>query len=151
MIAEITTILYILSVSNESINNGTLQKGTAISRVDDDDDGLQVYKFFNYLTSDSTDSIEPTSFKEENLYLVTGKFTIARDDSTDVRIISSVHLSLNKDDVPIMKPTIHLLGKIIDSAQLTEAGYALQIQVKPYLSKEQFHPFLVNLTHPENG
>src|SRR5688572_8020448 len=27
----------------------------------------------------------------------------------------------------------------------------LQIQVKPYLSKDQFNPFLVNLTHPPNG
>lgn len=36
-------------------------------------------------------------------------------------------------------------------AQVTEVGYTIQIQVKPYLSKEQFNPFLVNLTHPQNG
>ena len=37
MIANIITILHILNVSNESISNGTLQKGTTISRVDEDD------------------------------------------------------------------------------------------------------------------
>ena len=150
MIANIVTILYILTVSNESINNGTLQKGTAISRVDDDD-GSQTYKYFNYLTSDSDDSIETTPFEKEKMYLVTGKFTITQDNSINVRIISNTHLSLNKDNMPIMNPTIHLLGKTMDIAQLTEAGYTLQIQVKPYLSKEQFKPFLVNLTHPANG
>src|SRR6266487_2054866 len=41
MIANITTILYILSVSDEIINNGTLQKGTAVSRVDEYE-GLQI-------------------------------------------------------------------------------------------------------------
>lgn len=35
MIANIITILYILSVSDESINNGILQKGTAISHIND--------------------------------------------------------------------------------------------------------------------
>lgn len=150
MIANIVTILYILTVSNESINNGTLQKGTAISRVDDDD-GSQTYKYFNYLTSDSNDSIETTPFEKGKMYLITGKFTITQDSSINVRIISNTYLPLDKDNIPIMKPTIHLLGKTMDIAQLTEAGYTLQIQVKPYLSKEQFNPFLVNLTHPVNG
>jgi len=50
MIANITTIIYILSVSDEIINNGTLQKGTAISRIDDGE-GIQIYKYYNYLTS----------------------------------------------------------------------------------------------------
>jgi hypothetical protein len=36
MIANITTIMYILSVFDESINNGNLQKSTAISRTDDE-------------------------------------------------------------------------------------------------------------------
>ena len=47
MIADIITILYILIVFNETINNGTLQKGTAISRVDNDNRS-QIYKYFNY-------------------------------------------------------------------------------------------------------
>jgi hypothetical protein len=156
MISNITTILYILSVSDEIINNGTLQKGTAVSRVDGNDE-LQIYKYSNYLTSasqtdsDSSDDIATTSFEKDNMYLTTGKFCISSDDSISVTIISSVHIALDKEDMPIMKPTVHFVGKIMNHVQLTDIGYTLQIQVKPYLSKEQFNPFLVNLTHPVNG
>src|SRR5579862_8240932 len=156
MISNITTILYVLSVSDEIINNGTLQKGTAVSRVDAYE-GLQIYKYTNYLTStnqtnsDSSDDIATISFEKDNMYLITGKFCIFQDDSINVTIISSVHVSLDKEDMPIMKPTVHFVGKTMNQAQLTDVGYTLQIQVKPYLSKEQFNPFLINLTHPVNG
>lgn len=156
MIANITTILYILSISEEIINSGTLQKGTAISRIDDDD-GVQIYKFYNYLTSssnadtDSDDDFETKPLEEENMYLISGKFSVTQDGSINVTIITNVHIPLDKEDIPMMKPTVHLLGKIMNYAQLSEAGYSLQMQVKPYLSKEQFNPFLVNLTHPPNG
>ena len=49
MIASITTIMYILSVTDESINNGLLQKGIAISRIDNEN-AFQIYKYYNYLT-----------------------------------------------------------------------------------------------------
>lgn len=154
MIANITTILYILSVSDEIINSGTLQKGTAISRVDGDD-GFQIYKYSNYLTlatnSDSDNDVETTPFEEEKMYLIMGKFSVSQDDSINVTIISNVHIPLDKEDTPIMKLTVNFVGKIMNYAQLTEVGYTLQIQVKPYLSKEQFNTFLVNLTHPVNG
>jgi hypothetical protein len=151
MIANITTILYILSVSDEIINSGTLQKGTAVSRIDDND-GLQIYKYSNYLTSqDDTDNLEATPFEEENIYLISGKFCVAQDDSINITVITSVRIPLDKNDIPTMKPTVQLLGKAMNHAQLTEAGYTLQIQVKPYLSKEQFNTFPVNLTHSPNG
>jgi hypothetical protein len=156
MIANITTVLYILSVSDEFISSGTLQKGTAVSRVDDED-GLQIYKYSNYLTSvsnadsDSSDNIVTTSFEVEKIYLITGKFFVSEDGSINVTIISNVHLSLDKNDMPVMKPTVHFLGKTVNQALLTEAGYSLEVQVKPYLSRENFNTFSVNLTHPVNG
>jgi hypothetical protein len=156
MISNITTILYILNVSDEIINNGTLQKGTAVSRVYGNED-LQIYKYTNYLTStsqtnsDSNEDIATTSFEKDNMYLVTGKFCVSQDDSINVIIISSVHIALDKEDMPIMKPTVHFVGKTMNYAELSDIGYTLQIQVKPYLSKEQFNTFLVNLTHPVNG
>jgi hypothetical protein len=56
MIANITTNLYILSVSDGNINNGTLQKDTVISRIDDDN-GYQIYNYCNYVNSpNNTDS-----------------------------------------------------------------------------------------------
>lgn len=149
MIATINTIFYILSVSEESINSGTVQKGTAISRIDDND-GFQIYKYSNFLT-DSNENLEAIPFEDENMYLISGKFSVMQDNSINITIITSIHIPLDKDDIPAMKPTVHLLGKSMDYAKLSEAGYSLQIQVKPYLSKEQFKPYLVNLTHPPNG
>ncbi|RIA83572.1 hypothetical protein C1645_833620 [Glomus cerebriforme] len=156
MITNIMTILYILSISNESINNRTLQKGTVISQIDDDD-RYQIYKYLNYVNlSDNTDSdlnvsFELIPFEEENMYLISGKFCIAEDGSINVTIITNVHTTLDKEDIPIMKPTVNLVGKTMNYAQLSEMGYILQIQVKPYLSKDQFTPFLINLMHSLNG
>ena len=94
MIANITTIFYILSVSDECINSGTLQKGTAISRIDNND-GFQIYKFYKYLTSTNADSeldnnFDMNPFEQENMYLISGKFSVAQDGSINVNIITSV-------------------------------------------------------------
>ncbi|RIA82188.1 hypothetical protein C1645_835761 [Glomus cerebriforme] len=116
-----------------------------------------MYKYYNYLTSPNNnnsnlnDNSETISFEEENIYLILGKFSTTYDDSINVTIITSVQLPLDKEDIPVMKPTINLREKMMTYAQLSETGYTLQIQVKPYLSKDQFVPFLINLTHPMNG
>ena len=90
--------------------------------------------------------------KEENIYLlVMGKFATMQDGSINITITTNVHLFIDKEDIPVMKPTVNLLGKTLGYAELTESGYTLQLQVKPYLSKDQFAPFTVNLTHPPNG
>ncbi|GBC17655.2 hypothetical protein GLOIN_2v1476741 [Rhizophagus irregularis DAOM 181602=DAOM 197198] len=142
MIANITTIVYILSVTDETINNGVLQKGMAISRIDNED-AFQIYKFYNYMTLinntdlDSDDGSEVTSpLKAENVYLITGKFSTTQDGSINVSITTNVQLLIDKEDIPIIKPTVHLLGKTL--------GHI-------YISKDQFTPFTVNLTHPPNG
>ncbi|UZO06959.1 uncharacterized protein OCT59_027263 [Rhizophagus irregularis] len=147
MIANITTIVYILSVTDETINNGVLQKGMAISRIDNED-AFQIYKFYNYMTLinntdlDSDDGSEVTSpLKAENVYLITGKFSTTQDGSINISITTNVQLLIDKEDIPIIKPTVHLLGKTLGYAELTESEYTLQIQVKPYLSKDQFTPF----------
>ncbi|CAB5359655.1 unnamed protein product [Rhizophagus irregularis] len=134
MIANITTIVYILSVTDETINNGVLQKGMAISRIDNED-AFQIYKFYNYMTLinntdlDSDDGSEVTSpLKAENVYLITGKFSTTQDGSINVSITTNVQLLIDKEDIPIIKPTVHLLGKTLGYAELIESGYTLQIQ-----------------------
>jgi hypothetical protein len=118
MIANITTIMYILSVSDESINNGILQKGTAISRIDDED-AFQIYKYYNYLISqndtdpDLNDEYEVKSpLKVENVYLITGKFSIAQDNSINVSITTNVHLSIEKEDIPIINQLYNSLERL---------------------------------------
>ena len=156
MIANITSIMCILSVSDKSINNGILQKGTAISRIDNDG-GYQIYKFYCYLpdsdedSSESADSEVIQPLKEENVYLITGKFSITHDCTLYITVTTNVSLPIDKEDIPISKPTVHLLGKTQTYADLTEIGYNLQVQVKPYLSKDHFYTFTVNFTHPVNG
>lgn len=158
MIANITTIMYILSVSDENTNSGILQKGTAISRINDED-GYLTYKFYCYLAIQDDDTASNTvgeseivqPFKEENVYLITGKFSTTQDGSLYITITTNIFLSIDKEDIPISKPTVHLLGKTQAYAELSEVGYSLPVQVKPYLSKDHFYPFTVNFTHPPNG
>ncbi|CAB4437327.1 unnamed protein product [Rhizophagus irregularis] len=98
----------------------------------------------NNIDLDSDDGSEVTSpLKAENVYLITGKFSTTQDGSINVSITTNVQLLIDKEDIPIIKPTGYV--------ELTESGYTLQIQVKPYLFKDQFTPFTVNLTHPPNG
>jgi len=157
MIANITVILYILSVSNESTNNGTFQKGSAISRTDNKD-GYQVYNFHCYIPTqddnNSDDIDEPEviqPFKEDNVYLITGKFSTTQDNSLYITITTNMNLAIDKEDIPVSKPTAHLLGITQGNAELSETGYILSVQVKPYLSKDNFNHFIVNFTHPANG
>ncbi|CAB5388662.1 unnamed protein product [Rhizophagus irregularis] len=71
---------------------------------------------------DSDDGSEVTSpLKAENVYLITGKFSTTQDGSINVSITTNVQLLIDKEDIPIIKPT------------------------------DQFTPFTVNLTHPPNG
>lgn len=157
MIANITTIVHILSVTDETVNNGVLQKGTATSQIDNENTS-QIYKFYNFMTlindtvlnSDYASEVT-TPLEKDNIYLITGKFSTTRDGSINISITTNVHLLINQENIPIVKPTIHLLGKSLGTTELTESGYTLQIQINPCLSEYQFTPFTVNLIHPPNG
>ena len=50
------------------------------------------------------------------MYLINGKFSISQDGSINVTIITNTHIPLDKDDIPVMKPTVHLLGKTVNYA-----------------------------------
>ena len=106
MIANITTIVYILSITDESINNSILQKGTAIFWIDHEN-GFQIYKFYNYLNmqndtdSDSNDELEVAlPLKDENVYLITGKFAPVR--SINITITTNSYLCIDKENIPII-------------------------------------------------
>ena len=84
------------------------------------------------MDSESNNELEIASpLKEDNVYLMTGKFAMVQDGSISVTITTNVQLCIDKEDIPVMKPTVHLLGKTLNYAELTESGYTLQIQVKP--------------------
>jgi len=159
MIANVTAIVYILSVSEENLNNVVLQKGTAISRIDSDD-GFQIY--FTYVpirdVSHDSDDTSPDAdteivqpLNEEAVYLISGKFSPNQDSSLNVVVTTSICLPIDKEDIPICQPIVHLLGKTLNNAELSEIGYNLNLQAKPYLSKGYFNPFIIALTHFFNG
>ncbi|GET50167.1 hypothetical protein GLOIN_2v1772177 [Rhizophagus irregularis DAOM 181602=DAOM 197198] len=41
----------------------------------------------------------------------TGKFSTTQDGSINISITTNVQLLIDKEDIPIIKPTVHLLGK----------------------------------------
>jgi len=87
---------------------------------------------------------------DNNLYKVTN-LTPAKDNSFNVTITTSIRLHIDEEHAPISKPIAHLVGNTTNYADITKAGYTLPIQVKPYLSKDQFQPYTIMLTHPTNG
>jgi len=58
---------------------------------------------------------------------------------------------MDEDNAPISKPIAHLIGNTFNNAKITNADYALSMQVKPYLAKDLFQPYTITLTHPING
>jgi hypothetical protein len=82
MIANIITILHILNVSNESISNGTLQKGITISRVDKDDG----FKYINILIKNIICNLLPINGD---------KFLIAESIKENVCLLNMFNHNLN--------------------------------------------------------
>src|SRR5438128_1873298 len=157
MITSLSAIVYVVSVTDESYNEKNVQKGVAISRIDTED-GYQIYKFTAYANSD-TDLIDLDNnlyevtqrLQQGGIYQISGKFTPTKDNSLNVTITTSIRLHIDEEHAPISKPITHLIGNTTGYADITKAGYTLPIQVKPYLSKDQFQPYTILLTHPTNG
>lgn len=156
MIANITAIVYINSISDD---DSYVQKGSAISRTDDEN-GFQVYQFTSYLpnqdnspnTNDDSgdfDIVQP--FKEGSVYQISGKFGLLKDELLEIVITTSLQLNIDKDEIPISKPIANFVGRILSNPDTIAQHYTLSLQVKPYLSKDRFTSFSVILIHPENG
>ena len=118
------------------------KKGRAISKLDNVGN-FQIFQFCQFLpdnnsTTDNSDfedngeSIQ--EIKPKNVYQITGKFAPIKDNIIDVVITSSKRLNINADGISIGQPLVHLLSKVIHQTTISETGYALTLQVKPYLS-----------------
>ena len=157
MITSLSAIVYIVSVTDERYNEKKVQKGVAISRIDTEN-GYQIYKFTAYANSDNdlidldNNLCEVTQrLQQGGIYQISGKFTPVKDNYFNVTITTSIRLHIDEEHAPISKPIAHLIGNTTNYADITKAGYTLRIQVKPYLSKDQFQPYTIMLTHPTNG
>ncbi len=161
MIATLIAIMFIISENQDIVSNKILQKEQAISKLNDNNSQIYNYTVFILISSinensDSSESNESLDeklqpFQKDLVYLVYGKFGISSNSSLDVIVTRYEHLEIVRDDIPISKPFVHLLGRTESTSVKSEAGYQLTIQVKPYLNKEQCGPISVTLVHPLNG
>ncbi|CAG8649026.1 4765_t:CDS:1, partial [Paraglomus occultum] len=133
MISVLTTIVYIISVVDETYNNKNTQKGVAISRTDTED-GYQIYKFIAYTASGNDLNTNNTSceitqrLQQNKIYQISGKFMPLKGNSLNVIITTSIRLEIDEDNAPISKPIAHLIGTTLNNAEITNAGYALLTQ-----------------------
>ena len=153
MIASLTVIVCILAAYDERYTTNTVQKATAISRINNHTD-YQVYTLTTYLGNeiDPEDTSELVQrLEEEDVYLITGKFAPTQDNRLLLTVTTSLHLDIDKDNIPISKPLAHLVGSVLKPYETAEIGFTLAIQVKPFLSQKQNDVFTIILTHPPNG
>jgi hypothetical protein len=163
MISSITAILFILNEKKEIISNKILQKGQAASRTNGSD-----HQIFNYTTfvplshsssndaatnaeNQDSDNEHVQVFEQHGVYLVTGKFAWTASGSLELAVTNSQRLHFDGETVPEGRPFVHLLGRTEDAPTRRPEGYRTVLQVKPYISKDQYDTFSVILIHPLNG
>ena len=104
MIANISTILYVLSI----LTNKILQRGTAACKTDSDG-GFLTFLYTLWLPldndefgdSDTKDSYIQ-KFHQNSVYFVTGKFTMLANGSLELVISSCKDLQIHKEEVPVV-------------------------------------------------
>ena len=110
-----------------------------------------------YMAPENDSNVNNTScevmqrLEQNRIYQISGKFAPLKDNSLNIIITTSTRLQMDEDNAPISKPIAHLIGNTLNNAEITNAGYALLMQVKPYPSKDLFQPYTIILTHPING
>jgi len=130
MIASLSQIVYIAFVKSEPINEKIVQKGKAISKLDNAGT-FQTFQFCQYLPISDTNSDDSDfddngeKLKQDYVYHITEKFALVEDDIIDIIITTSKRLKLDADAISIGQPLVHLLGRIMQLPSINETGYTL--------------------------
>ena len=104
MIATVCQMIYIVNVHNEHINEKTIQKGRAISKLDNSGN-FQIYQYCQFLPNHHSDTNAGNSdfedddesiheIKQNKVYQITGKFSPLKDNIIDIVITTSKRLNL---------------------------------------------------------
>lgn len=154
MIATLSAVLYIVSETQEITANKILQKGQAISKINDD--SYQIYHYTLFAPAPHADNPEIDSetleiFELQAVYLVHGKFGYHGDGTLDLSVTSNRRLPVAPHDMPVSNIFVHLLGRVENNPIRSEDGYQVALQVKPYLSKDQCGPVSITLLHSADG
>ena len=109
MIATLTAIMYVVSITDEMFSNKSAQKSSAISIINSED-GYQLYKFTAYtsenslIEGDNASSEVTQPLQKNGVYQISGKFTPHKDNSFNIVITTSIRLHLDEDYILISKP-----------------------------------------------
>jgi len=154
MIANISTVLYIISTCEQHFSNKVLQTGSAACKIDTDGDFLN-FRYTSWLPLDSTElddndieNLYVHKFNQDSVYFITGKFTILDNGLLELVVSSCKSLPIDKEKIPVCKPIVYLLGRVKDACNVTDSGYHMTMEIKPYLAAEMCGPVDVVLTHP---
>lgn len=157
MIANISTVLYIISTCEQHFSNKVLQTGSAACKIDTDGDFLN-FRYTSWLPLDSTElddndieNLYVHKFNQDSVYFITGKFTILDNGLLELVVSSCKSLPIDKEKIPVCKPIVYLLGRVKDACNVTDSGYHMTMEIKPYLAAEMCGPVDVVLTHPLEG
>ena len=64
---------------------------------------------------------------------------------TSSKITKTYHL-ICEEEIPVCKPIVYLLGRVKETCNVTESGYHIVIEIRPYLTIEMCGPVDVVLT-----
>jgi len=73
-------------------------------------------------------------FDQDSVYFVTEKFTMLNNGLLELVVSSCKCLPIDK---PVCKPIVYLLGRVKDACKVTDSGYYMTMEVKPYLTADQ--------------
>jgi len=114
MIATLSTVFYVISLTEDKNSKYTVQKGQAISRINSDGNFL-IYNFTCWIpisqSEDTAEFLPLQPLHKESIYQIIGKFTLSQDASINITITASILLSLSDENMPIAKPIISLVGQ----------------------------------------
>ena len=132
MITTLSTVFYVISLVEDKNSKYTIQKGQAISRINNDGNFL-IYNFTCWIplsqSEDTAEFLPLQPLQQDFVYQIIGKFTLSQDASINITITTSIPLSLSEENIPISKPIISLVGHINAEASLTESTYHLPLPV----------------------
>lgn len=155
MIANISTVLYIISTCEQHISNRILQTGSAACKIDGDGD-FTTFRYTLWLPLNDTEpeDTEDTYIQkvtQDSVYFITGKFAMLENGLLELAVSSCRELPIDKDEIPVCKPIVFLLGRVKEACTATEFAYYLTLEIKPYLTADMCGPVNVILTHALDG
>jgi predicted membrane protein len=116
MIANLSTILYIMSVSEQVLSNKILQKGTVACKLNSAGDILNIQFTFwlpnNHKKSEeSEEDCHVQKIKSDTVCFLTGKFAMLPNGSLELVVSSCKTYKLKKTKCPSVSPLFIYWGK----------------------------------------